>query len=588
MSTQQINVELVQGQVIDVTVVGNVGPVGPQGATGATGATGLTGPTGQTGATGNTGPTGATGPQGIQGVVGPTGPTGATGTTGTTGPTGPTGPTGATGATGADSTVPGPTGPTGATGPTGSTGPIGPTGDTGPTGATGATGATGPTGAIGPTGPTGATGATGPTGPTGPTGATGPTGPTGATGADSTVVGPTGPTGPTGATGPTGPTGATGATGATGPVGDAPDPTGEAAGLVPVTDGTGYVLTPVPVDVLQELALTMVFDTSLAAGTNVSVPLAGTVNVRIFWGDGTMDNTTTAGDFSHTYATDGTYEVAIVGSMTAFGSTTFTRNKLVAVKAFGAAGLTGLASLERAFDTATSCAQIPSLLPSTVTSLFLAFVGNSTFNNSTITGWDVSRVTSMRQMVAFASAFNQPIGSWNVKRLVDAQAMFQSAVAFNQDLSAWRPSRCTNFISFLVNNNVYSRANYDALLIGWTDFTGTGWDSGNITAFADAGGGQVTVTTSTAHGYANNHVMRITGTTNYDGSYVISNVAATTFRITATFVATETGTWNATLQSGVTLSGISSQYSTGAATTARGVLTGAPYNWTVSDGGQAP
>jgi hypothetical protein len=125
------------------------------------------------------------------------------------------------------------------------------------------------------------------------------------------------------------------------------------------------------------------------------------------------------------------------------------------------------------------------------------------------------------------------------------------------------------------------------MLTGWTDFTGTGWDSGNITAFADAGGGQVTVTTSAAHGYANGHVMRITGTTNYNGSYIISNVTATTFRITAAFVSTQTGTWNATLQSGVTFTGGSSKYSVGAATTARGVLTSAPYSWTITDGGQA-
>jgi hypothetical protein len=133
---------------------------------------------------------------------------------------------------------------------TGNVGPIGPQGATGPTGATGATGPTGATGATGPTGAqgiqgiqgdTGATGDTGPTGPTGPTGATGPQGIQGITG----PTGPQGDTGLTGAQGDTGPTGATGATGATGdtgPVGDAPDPTGEAAGLVPVTDGTGYVL----------------------------------------------------------------------------------------------------------------------------------------------------------------------------------------------------------------------------------------------------------------------------------------------------------------------------------------------------------
>jgi len=168
MSTQQINVELVQGQPINVSVVGAVGPIGPQG---------------------------------IQGVTGPTGPTGLQGIQGITGPTGPTGPQGITG----------PTGATGATGPTGPTGTTGPTGPTGPQGDQGIQGIQGITGPTGPTGPTGADSTV-----PGPTGATGPTGPTGATGAASTVPGPTGPTGATGATGATGPTGPTGPTGATG------------------------------------------------------------------------------------------------------------------------------------------------------------------------------------------------------------------------------------------------------------------------------------------------------------------------------------------------------------------------------------
>jgi hypothetical protein len=186
----------------------------------------------------------------------------------------------------------------------------------------------------------------------------------------------------------------------------------------------------------------------------------------------------------------------------------------------------------------------------------------------------------------FGSGYNHPLANWNVGKSTSFSQMFQNATAFDQPLGTWRPSKVTT-MAFMFSGVTLSTANYDNLLEGWTDFTGSGWDTGSITAFADAGGGQVTVTTSAAHGYANNHVMRITGTTNYDGSYVISSVTATTFRITATFVATETGTWNATLQSGVTFSGGNSEYSVGAATTARGVLTSAPYSWTITDGGQA-
>lgn len=65
--------------------------------------------------------------------------------------------------------------------------------------------------------------------------------------------------------------------------------------------------------------------------------------------------------------------------------------------------------------------------------------------------------------------------------------------------------------------------------------------NGDITAFADAGGGQVTVSDAT-HGQSNDDFVLITSTTNYDGLYTIANATANDYEITATFVATETGT----------------------------------------------
>lgn len=63
-----------------------------------------------------------------------------------------------------------------------------------------------------------------------------------------------------------------------------------------------------------------------------------------------------------------------------------------------------------------------------------------------------------------------------------------------------------------------------------------------ITAFADAGGGQVTASAA-GHNITNGETVIIDDTTNYNGTYTASNVvASTSFEITATFVATETGT----------------------------------------------
>jgi hypothetical protein len=67
--------------------------------------------------------------------------------------------------------------------------------------------------------------------------------------------------------------------------------------------------------------------------------------------------------------------------------------------------------------------------------------------------------------------------------------------------------------------------------------------TGSITAFTDAGGGQVTVT-SALHRLSNGETVVITGTTNYNGTFVVANVDTNTYEITDTWVADDaTGTW---------------------------------------------
>ncbi len=67
--------------------------------------------------------------------------------------------------------------------------------------------------------------------------------------------------------------------------------------------------------------------------------------------------------------------------------------------------------------------------------------------------------------------------------------------------------------------------------------------TGSITAFADAGGGQITVT-SVAHGRQEGTSVTISGTTNYNGTFTVSNVTDDTFEITDTWVSDDaTGTW---------------------------------------------
>jgi surface protein len=110
---------------------------------------------------------------------------------------------------------------------------------------------------------------------------------------------------------------------------------------------------------------------------------------------------------------------------------------------------------------------------SSVTDMSFMFNGASNFNRD-ISEWDVFSVTNMRGMFVTASSFNQDIGGWDVSSVTDMVAMFFQATDFDQDLSAWDVTGVNDsntgidsFESFLQGASL-SPANYDALLMGWS------------------------------------------------------------------------------------------------------------------------
>lgn len=74
---------------------------------------------------------------------------------------------------------------------------------------------------------------------------------------------------------------------------------------------------------------------------------------------------------------------------------------------------------------------------------------------------------------------------------------------------------------------------------------------GGITAFTDAGGGQVTVTSDGTHGLSAGNTVGIIGSTNYNGSFIITNPATDTYEITKAWAGDDAaGTWKAKLRPG--------------------------------------
>lgn len=191
----------------------------------------------------------------------------------------------------------------------------------------------------------------------------------------------------------------------------------------------------------------LVFDTNLGDGSSrqISLPLFGTpLSVNIDWGDGTSDVRTVEGVFSHTYATHGIYTVRIIGFLRQFGngiSTYINANKLIRVENFGN---TGLVSLRGAFRDAANLTDVPNNIPSTVTDLSYCFNGASTFNDSKISSWDVSNVTTIALMFFGATSFNQNIGSWNVSNVFNFVGTFFDATSFNQNISSWNMSAASS------------------------------------------------------------------------------------------------------------------------------------------------
>ena len=212
-------------------------------------------------------------------------------------------------------------------------------------------------------------------------------------------------------------------------------------------------------------AFVTTWDTSLGAGTTVTLGLAGTVDATIDWGDGTVETVTTLGPHIHDYGVDGIHTVSVIGSVTVyssyfFGGAASERAKLISVDSWGRLGL---ASMALAFADCSNLVSVPTTSKGidAVTIMGGMFFGASSFNQD-IGGWDTSSVTSLNGMFHGADSFNQNIGGWDTSSVIDMGSMFNHASSFNQDIGGWDTSSVTN-----MNGMFHGADSFNQDIGGW-------------------------------------------------------------------------------------------------------------------------
>jgi len=191
-----------------------------------------------------------------------------------------------------------------------------------------------------------------------------------------------------------------------------------------------------------------------------TLPLNGTVNCTVDWGDGNTNSYTTTGNKGHTYASPNTtYTITISGTVTHFGAlAALARTEYRRCLSFGDIGLT---SLQGAFRNCVNFIETPANLPPTVTNLSYMFLGATSFNGG-VGGWDTSNVTNMSAMFSDASSFSNDISAWDTSSVTDMSLMFYNADNFNVNIGAWDTSNVID-----MSGMFYDATNFNQNIGGW-------------------------------------------------------------------------------------------------------------------------
>jgi surface protein len=195
-----------------------------------------------------------------------------------------------------------------------------------------------------------------------------------------------------------------------------------------------------------------------------------------------------------------------------------------------------------------------------VTNMSQMFQRATKFNQN-IGSWDVSKVTTMNNMFNFALSFNQNIGSWNVGNVTDMSQMFNFVLAFNQNIGSWDVSKVTNMSFMFISAGSFNQN------IG-------SWNVSNVTNMSS----MFQSATAFNQNIGSWNVGKVTNFTNFMAGKTADNYSA------ANLDSIYNGWSQLTVVANRTITFNTIKY-TAAGQAGRDILTGAPNNWSITDGG---
>ncbi len=216
----------------------------------------------------------------------------------------------------------------------------------------------------------------------------------------------------------------------------------------------------------EEAPFVWKIDTEKRSGTNYEFIVDNPDGLEVDWGDTNTssinDSEETNVNVSHTYGSDGEYEISVTGKATRINAGTQNRiPALIDVLSLPSKSI-GITSARDMFAHATNFPSNPTANftnwdTSDITSMYQMFRGCINFNEN-VSNWNVSNVTNMYRIFNDTS-FNQPIGEWNTSKVSNMSGMFGGAPAFlnrphpfNQDISDWDTSNVTNMSEMFRDN----------------------------------------------------------------------------------------------------------------------------------------